>query len=131
MRYIVIVIFLLAFAVLNYCLLVPIVNPGLSWEEAALGFLPSALIALICFLFLLVGIGLKSVGTGNRAIRLWALALVWSLIVGGIVIYATAVSHSQQTGMYYGLAVLGFAGISVIGLIASLLMKKKVAGAVR
>ena len=130
MRYIVIVFFLLAFAVLNYCLLVPIVNPGLSWPEAGLGILPSAPVALICFVLLLAGVGAKHTGSGSRATLLWALALVWSLIVGSVVTIAADGSRYEDTARLYGLAVLGFAVISIIGLIASLAMRKKGVGAV-
>lgn len=129
MRYIVIVIFLLAFVVLNYCLLVPLVNPGLSWQEAALGILPSAPVAFICFVLLLIGVGAKSVGSGSRATLLWVLALAWSLIVGCIILVGAGNTRQEETGELYGWAVLGFACISVIGLIAALAMRKKGSGA--
>lgn len=154
MRYVIWIIFALAFLVLNACLLMPIGSRGMSWEEAALGIVPAALVALICFALLLAGVGAKG---RSRAWRLWAAALVWSLLVGGIVTYSTTSSYASNmsdaqsersgsssssrrsssfslaesyarqdlTGMIYGWALLGFAGISFLGLIISLILKKK------
>jgi hypothetical protein len=152
MRYVIWIIFALAFLVLNACLLMPIGSRGMSWEEAALGIIPAALVALICFVLLVAGVGAKG---RSRAWRLWTAALLWSLLLGGIVTFWTTSSYasnmsnarSDRTGSYssrsssssladsyarqdavgmmYGFALLGFAGISFLALIVSLIMKKK------
>lgn len=153
MRYIIWIIFVLSFLVLNICLLVPIGSRGMSWEEAALGLIPGALVALICFALLLAGVGAKD-GSRSRAWRLWTAALLWSLLIGGIVTSATTSSYEanmshassertsgygsssetrlyetyaryDQVGKMYGLATLGFAGVSLLGLITSLALRKK------
>ena len=148
------IIFVLAFLVLNVCLLMPMASRGMSWEEASLGIIPSAFVAFICFLLLLAGVGAKD-SSRSSASRWWAAALLWSLLVGGIVTYVTTSSYDHNTrgalnertssdgrrssssleeayarydqiGMMYGWTTLGFAGLSLIGLIASLVLKKKV-----
>ena len=156
MRYLIWIVFALSFLVLNICLLVPIVNRGMSWNEAAFGLIPSALVALICFALLLTSIGAKG-GSRTRPSRLWLAALLWSLFVGGIVTYSTTSSYEANTsrassertsssgrssttsleeayarydqmGMMYGWATLGFAGVSLVGLIVSLALRKKAQG---
>ncbi|HVF87005.1 MAG TPA: hypothetical protein VM866_05415, partial [Pyrinomonadaceae bacterium] len=140
--------------VLNVCLLVPSGSRGMSWEEAALGLIPSALVALICFALLLAGVGAKN-GTRSRASRMWTAALLWALLIGGLVVYATTSSYERnmslarsegtsgygrssetslyetyarydQIGIMYGWATLGFAGVALLGLIASFAMRKKI-----
>jgi hypothetical protein len=151
MRSVIWIIFALSFLILNICLLMPMVNRGMSWEEAALGLIPSAFVALICFVLLLAGVGAKE-GSRSRASRLWAAALLWSLLAGGIVTFATMSSYQSnisaaqseragdsrrsssslyqtyarydQIGMMFGWATLGFAGVSLVGLIVSIAMKK-------
>ena len=153
MRYIIWIVFVSSFLVLNICLLVPIGDRAMSWEEAALGLIPSAFVALICLALLLAGVGAKN-GSHSRAWRLWSAALLWSLLMGSIVTYATTTSyeantsHAQskrasdsgrssetrlyeayarydQVGMTYGWAVLGFAGVSLLGLSISFALRKK------
>lgn len=153
MRYVIWIVFALAFLVLNVCLLVPAGSRGMSWEEAALGIIPGALVALICFALLLAGVGAKN-RSRSRAWHLWMGALLWSLLIGGFVTYATTSSYERnmsfarserissyggssetrlyqtyarydQIGMMYGWAALGFAGVSLIGLIASFALRKK------
>jgi len=153
MRKVIWIVFALSFLVLNICLLVPIGNRAMSWEEAALGLIPSALVALICLALLVVGVGAKD-SSRSHAWRLWTAALLWSLLVGGIVTYATTSSYEEnmsrarsehtsslrrssttsleeayarydQVGMTYGRAALGFAGVSLLGLGASLVLRKK------
>lgn len=154
MRIVIWIIFALAFLVLNACLLLPIGSRGMSWEEAALGIVPAALVALICFALLVAGVGAKG---RSRAWRWWTAALVWSFLVGSIVTfstmssYASNVSEAQSSrtsnsgrssssssaslaesyarqdavGMIYGLLLLGFAGVSFLGLIISFFLRKK------
>jgi hypothetical protein len=152
MRLIILIIFILASLVLNICLLMPLVNRGMSWEEAGLGLIPSAFLALVSFVLLLTGVGAKP-ASSSRALRLWGAALVWSLLIGGIVTYVTATNYQSnlslaqaersnvsgrnsaslyqtyarydQVGMMYGWAVLGFAGVAFLGLIGSVILKKK------
>jgi hypothetical protein len=152
MRYIIWIVFGLSFLVLNICLLVPMVNRGMSWEEAGFGLIPSAVVAIVCFALLLAGVGVKG-GARSRAGRLWMAALLWSLLIGSIVTYATTSSYEanmsrarseresddrrsstsleeayaryDQIGMMYGWATLGFAGVSLVGLIISLTLGKK------
>jgi hypothetical protein len=83
----------LSFIVLNVCLLVPIGDRNMSWEEATLGLIPSALVALICFALLLKGVGAKN---GCCVRRLWMAALLWSLLIGGFVVYATTSSYEEN-----------------------------------
>ena len=151
-RYVIWTVFALSLLVLNYCLLVPIVNRGMSWTEAALGIIPGALVALICFVLLLANVGAKG-GSRSRAWRLWMAALLWSLLIGGIVTYATnssyeanmsrarsertkdykesyeslyeAYARHDQIGMIYGWVTLGFAGVSLLGLIISLTLRQR------
>lgn len=151
-RYVIWTILALAFVVLNICLLVPIVNRGMSWEEAALGLVPGALVAFICFVLLLAGVGLKG-GKRTRASRLWLAALLWSLLVGSVVTYTTTTSYAMNVrlassesmtdykrsysslydayarhdriGMLYGWLTLGFAGVSLMGLIVSVALRKR------
>ncbi len=158
MRLIIWIVFSLSFLVINVCLLVPSGSRGMSWEEAALGLIPGALVSLICFALLLAGVGAKN-GSRSRARRLWTAALLWSLLIGGFVVYATTSSYERnmsfarsertsaygrssetslyetyarydQTGMMYGWATLGFAGVSLLGLIASFALRKKTSHAV-
>lgn len=153
MRLIIWIVLALSFVVLNICLLMPIESRGMSWEEAGLGLIPSALVALICFALLLAGVGAKA-GSRSGAWRLWMVALLWSALTGGIVTYATTSSYQRnissarsgqtsssrsapetrlyeayarydQMGMMYGWATLGFAGVSLLGLIISLALRKK------
>lgn len=154
MRLAIKVFFVLAFLVLNIYLLMPIGNRGVSWAEAGLAIIPAAFVSFICFLLLLAGVGAKD-RSQSRASRWWASALVWSLLVGGIVTYFTtsnyqdnmssvmnermdrnggrsdtsleeAYARYDQMGIMYGWTTLGFAGFSLVGLIISLAMKKKV-----
>ncbi|HEX8367130.1 MAG TPA: hypothetical protein VF604_01060 [Pyrinomonadaceae bacterium] len=152
MRYVIWIIFALSFLVLNICLLMPIGSRGMSWEEAALGIIPAAPVALICFVLLAAGVGAKG---RSRAWRLWAAALLWSLLIGGIVTFSTYSSYSSnistirndhtpynqrkspetslaesysiqdRIGILYGLLVLGFAGISFLGLLIAFFLRKK------
>jgi hypothetical protein len=152
-RYIIWTIFGLGFLVLNICLLVPIVDRGMSWEEAAMGIVPGALAAFICFVLLLAGVGSGGGGHRSRVWRFWMAALLWSLLIGGIVTYATTTSYAanmslarsestsdydrsyaslyeayaryDQMGMMYGWVTLGFAGVSLLGLIISLAARKR------
>ncbi len=153
MRHVIRIVFVLAFLVLNICLLMPLVNRGMSWSEASLGLIPAAAIAFICFLLLVAGVGVKD-KSRSRAARWWGAALVWSLLVGGIVTFATTSSYdsnmrtasdertsnsnrrssysleeayakSDQIGMVYGWMTLGFSGFSLLGLIISLAIRKK------
>lgn len=153
MRHVIKVVFALAFLVLNVCLIMPMLSRGMSWEEAALGIIPGALVALICFALLLAGVGAKD-KTRSRAPRLWAAALVWSVLLGAIVTYVTTSSYQSnmsraisertsstrrsytssleeayarydQIGMMYGWAMLGFGGVSLLGLLVSLALRKK------
>lgn len=151
-RYIIWTVFGVAFLVLNICLLVPIVDRGMSWQEAAMGIVPGALAAFICFVLLLAGVGVKY-GSRSRVWRFWMAALLWSLLIGGIVTYATTTSYesnmrraySESTsdydrsyaslyeayarydkmGMMYGWVTLGFAGVSLLGLIISFAVRKR------
>lgn len=153
MRLVIKIIFVLAFLVLNVCLLMPMVSRGMSWEEAGLGIIPGAFVAFICFLLLLAGVGTKGAPRSGSS-RWWAAALLWSVLVGGIVTYVTTTSYGGSTssaydeptssygrrsstsleeayarydriGMMYGWTTLGFAGLSLVGLIISLVLKKK------
>lgn len=155
MRLVIKIVFALAFLVLNVCLINPMVNRGMSWEEAGFGIIPGAFVSLICFLLLVAGVGVKD-KSGSGAVRWWAAALLWSLIVGGVVTFVTTSSYANnrrsvydeptsissrrssssldeayarydQIGMMYGWTTLGFAGISLVGLIVSLALRKKVA----
>ncbi len=150
MRLIIWIVFSLSFLVINVCLLVPSGSRGMSWEEAALGIIPGALVSLICFALLLAGVGAKD-GSRSRARRLWTAALLWSLLIGGFVVYATTSSYERnmsfarsegtsgygrnsetslyekyarydQIGTMYGWATLGFAGVSLVGLVGSLII---------
>jgi uncharacterized membrane protein len=49
MRLVIKIVFVLAFLMLNACLIMPMVSRGMSWSEAALGIVPGALVAFICF----------------------------------------------------------------------------------
>lgn len=120
---------------------------AMSWQEAALGIIPAALVALICFALLVAGVGARA-GARSRAVAVWATALIWSLLLGGIVTYLThrsyeanmgrahtqwasysragpsytlylAYARQDQTGMIYGWALLGLAGVALIGLVVS------------
>lgn len=95
MRKVMWIVLALSFLVLNICLLVPIGDRAMSWEEAALGLIPSALVALICLALLLAGAGAKA-SSHSRAWPLWATALLWSLLVGSIVTYATTSSYEEN-----------------------------------
>src|SRR5256885_4218647 len=92
-RFVIGIIFALSFLVMNICLLVPIGNRGMSWQEAGLGLIPSALVALICFVLLVVGVGARG---RSRATRWWLAALLWSLLVGGIVTFTTTTSYERD-----------------------------------
>jgi hypothetical protein len=152
-RYIIWAVFAVGFLVLNICLLVPMGDRGMSWEEAALGIVPGALAAFICFVLLLAGVGAKG-GSRSHVWRFWMASLLWSLLIGGIVTYATtrnyeanmnraysarntsdygssysslyeAYARYDQMGMMYGRMTLGFAGVSLLGLIISLAVRKR------
>jgi hypothetical protein len=86
MRIAIWIVFALAFLVLNICLFVPLISYNMSWSEAALGIVPGALVSLICFALLVAGVGAKR-HPRFRAPGLWTSALLWSLLVGGIVTY--------------------------------------------
>jgi hypothetical protein len=156
MRLVIKIVFVLAFLALNICLIVPIVGGrGMSWVEASLGIVPGALVAFICFFLLLAGIGAK----GRQiwpASRWWTGALLWSLLLGGIVTFVTTTSYNEYrrsdiyqslderdrseqgssleaayarddaVGIMIGWTTLGFAGLSLVGLVISLAMKKNV-----
>ena len=153
MRKVIWIVFALAFLVLNICLLVPMFGRAMSWQEAALGIIPGALVALICFALLVAGVGARE-GARSRAVPLWAAALLWGLLLGGLITYAThssyqnnmssarsertssyrsgssynlyeAYARQDQTGMMYGWALLGFAGIALVGLVASFALSKR------
>lgn len=152
MRIVLWIVFALAFLVLNICLLVPTVSYNMSWSEAAIGIVPGALVALVCFALLVAGVGAKR-RPRFRAPSLWAAALLWSLLVGGIVVYSTINNYqynrsrvvestmrgisrgdlsesfyyadrarSDRIGTVFGLATLGFAVVSLVGLIVSLII---------
>ena len=145
----------LSFLVISVCLLGSI-GGGMEWgEDTPLGFIPGAVVALICFAVLLKDASAKS---GSLARRLWMAALLWSLLIGGFVVYATKSSYKEnmknarfweerwqehgdpqsaeargrykryaaedQIGTKYGWATLGFAGVSLLGLIISSSRKK-------
>ena len=153
MRKVIWIVFALAFLTLNICLLVPMFGRGMSWQEAALGIIPGALVALVCFALLVAGIG-PPAGARSLAVPLWAAALLWALLLGGIVTYVTHSSYQEnmsmarsermsssrtgysyssyssyarqdQTGMIYGWALLGFAGIALVGLVVSFALSKR------
>ncbi len=159
MRIVIWIVFALSFLVLNICLLVPNVSYNMKWSEAAIGIVPGALVALICFALLVAGVGAKR-RSRFRAPGLWAVALLWGLLMGGFVIYNTtsnydyymflarsrresanlptaygqprssvldsyldeARARDSQTGTIFGYATLGFAGVSLVGLVGSLII---------
>ena len=153
MRLIIKIVFGLAFLVLNIFLLMPMGNRGVSWTEAGLAIVPAGLVSLICFLLLMAGVGAKDRSRSGAA-RWWAAALLWSVLVGGIVTFVTTNSYQDnmrtamddltsrssrrygtsleeayakqdQIGIIYGWTTLGFAGLSLLGLIVSIVMAKK------
>lgn len=85
------IVFALAFIALNICLLLGITG---EWSEAALGIVPSALVAFICFVLLLAGVGAKTAPRW-RAPSLWAGALLWSLLMGGLITYETTNKYER------------------------------------
>jgi hypothetical protein len=92
MRKVIWVVFALAFLTLNFCLLAGLVSFDIKWSEAAFVIAPAALAAFICFVLLVAGVGAKPIPR-LRAPHLWAAALLWSLLMGGIVIYGANRSY--------------------------------------
>jgi hypothetical protein len=145
MRYVVPVLLAVCVLVLTCCLLVPVVDRGMSWQEALLGIIPSAVLGLVVALLFLFRVGTPAAPRpGNRALFFWIAALAWALLVGGVVSLATSKSHREnlqlareesrrtvkggfnlyeayarydEIGMACGWGVLGFAGVSAVGLV--------------
>lgn len=84
------IVFALALVALNIFLLMGITRSP-SWSETALGIVPSALVTFLCFVLLLAGVGAKG-GARFRAPILWAAALLWCLVMGGV----TTLDSSQH-----------------------------------
>jgi len=84
------IVFALALVALNIFLLMGITHSP-SWSETALGIVPAALVTFLCFVLLLAGAWAKA-SPRFLAPVLWAVALLWCLVMGGI----TTVDSSQK-----------------------------------
>ncbi len=139
---------------LSFFLVIPLFHRGMSWVEAGMGILPCGAIGMIMMILYLRGAGQAETSSTDFSKRprgpwFWSVALVWSLMLGGLVLMVTSWNYQDnlreagaiqfdnhrnassrnlnqiyakydRIGMVYGAGVLGFSLVAAVGLITGI-----------